>query len=728
MRRAAILLFVPTFAACAATSAAPNCPEPEVASGEAENKSAAAESTAKATEPSRITVDSGVHAFTVRDLLAMDRVGAPILSPDGSQVLFTLRSTDIVADRGWSDLYVVPTAGGEPRRLTSTAGAEVSPTWSRDGSHIYYLASTSGSMQVWALPVSGGAPVQVTALPLDVGAFSIAPTGDRLAVSMEVFVDCQDLKCTSERLEKAGKDLSSAQVYDELFVRHWDTWKDGRRSHLFVLPLAQHQASGSALDVTRGMNADVPGKPFGGSEDWSFSPDGKLIAFSARDVGREESWSTNFDIFLAATDGSAAPRKVTSGAKGSDAQPKFSTDGKHLYWLAMERPQYESDQWVLHRAEISGGSAGAPRKLSAAWDRSISEYVPLPGDTQAIVVAQDLGHKRIFALELDSGKATSLVGDGTFGHVDVRGDTMVFTRNDLTQPDDIYRATLSGGALTQLTSVNKERLAQIKFGKAEQFSFKGARGDTVYGWIVEPVDKQEGKSYPVAFLIHGGPQGSFSNNFHYRWNPQTYAGRGYAAIMIDFHGSTGYGQAFTDAIRDDWGGKPLEDLQKGLAHAATKYPWIDTKRACALGASYGGFMINWIAGKWPDGFRCLVNHDGIFDQRSMYYTTEELWFPEWEHGGPYYERQAAYEKHNPALFVKSWKTPMLVVQGGLDFRVPTEQGLATFTALQRRGIESRFMYFPNENHWVLRPNNSLKWHDTVEAWLAKHLDGDRGRP
>lgn len=285
-----------------------------------------------------------------------------------------------------------------------------------------------------------------------------------------------------------------------------------------------------------------------------------------------------------------------------------------------------------------------------------------------------------------------------------------------------------GSDLRQITRINADRLAAARLGEAEQFTFRGWNDDTVYAWIVKPVDFDSAKTYPVAFLIHGGPQGSFGNDFHYRWNPQTYAGSGYAAVMIDFHGSTGYGQEFTDAIRGDWGGKPLEDLQKGLAAALERYAWMEGERICALGASYGGYMINWIAGNWPDRFRCLVNHDGVFDQRMMYYATEELWFPEWEHGGVYWRNPEGYEKHNPALHVDEWRTPMLVIHGSADFRVPLEQGIGAFTALQRQGIPSLFLHFPDENHWVLKPHNSIQWHETVLRWLNEWTKQDTSSP
>ncbi|MGH8203114.1 MAG: S9 family peptidase, partial [Steroidobacteraceae bacterium] len=291
---------------------------------------------------------------------------------------------------------------------------------------------------------------------------------------------------------------------------------------------------------------------------------------------------------------------------------------------------------------------------------------------------------------------------------------------ELSAPADLF--LLDKGAPSRpLTRVNAERLAAIRFGAAEQFAFEGAGGAKVYGYAIKPWNHEEGRRYPIAFIVHGGPQSSFANTWSYRWNPQVFAGAGYGAVFIDFHGSTGYGQAFTDAISRDWGGKPLEDLRKGLAAALEKYPWLDGDRACALGGSYGGYMVNWIAGNWPDGFRCLVNHAGLFDHRSMYYTTEELWFPEWDHGGPYYENPEGHEKSNPARLVTDWKTPTLVIHGALDYRVPDTQGLATFTALQRRGIESRLLYFPDENHWILKPANSRQWHAEVLAWLDRYL-------
>jgi dipeptidyl aminopeptidase/acylaminoacyl peptidase len=667
--------------------------------------------------------DTSPHPFGVLDMLAMDRLSDPQVESrlDGKgNVVFVRRVTDMVANRGRTDLWRVALTGGEPVRLTDHAESDDSPRIAKDGT-IYFLSSRSGDTQVWKLPSTGGDAVQVTALPLPVGSLAVSPDGTTLAFAIEVFVDCAPadpaapsvLECTKSRLAAEEASPSTGTVYDRMFVRHWDTWLDGRRSHLFTMPAA----GGAPVDVTQGLDADVPSKPFGGSEEFAFSPDGKTIVFGAREAGNAEPWSTNFDLYSVATDGSGERKNLTASNPAWDSHPRFTADGKTLVYKAMKRPGYEADRFHLVAMAWPDGTA---RAVTDAWDRSVDELVLAPDGKTAYVTADDLGHKPIFAIDLATGAATKVTGNGSTGSPILAGEELVYLRDDLRAPAELFRVARTGGEPTAITTINTTKVAAAQMGTPEQFSFTGANGDTVYGWVVQPVDFDPTKKYPLAMLIHGGPQGSFGDHFHYRWNPQAYAGAGYASLMIDFHGSTGYGQAFTDGINDDWGGKPLKDLQLGLAAALAKYTWIDGSRSCALGASYGGFMINWIAGNWPDGFDCLVNHDGLFDMRSMYYATEELWFPEWEHRGTQYDKPKRYEVFNPANFVTKWKTPMLVIHGALDYRVPDTQGLSTFTALQRRGIESRYLHFPNENHWVLKPANSVQWHETVLAWLAKH--------
>jgi len=653
------------------------------------------------------------HPFDAHDLWAMDRISDPQVSPDGAWIVFGVSSLDEAANRRRSDLWIVSSSGGDPRPLTTHPASEFNARWAPDGSGVFFLSTRSGTSQVWWISASGGEARPVTDLPLDVGSMAVSPDGSRLAVSMEVFIDCPTLACTMDRLGERESRAASGIVYDRLFIRHWDTWEDGRRSHLFVVPV---EGEGEPVDVMRGMDADAPSLPFGGPEEYAFTPDGRGVVFTARTAGREEPWSTDFDLFLAPINGSLEPELLTTENRAWDTGPVFSPDGATLAYLAMEREGFEADRFRIILRDWPGGGE---RVLTQDWDRSVGSMTFAPDGRTLLVTAQNLGNTSLFSVDVASGRVTELIHEGTVHSPSYAGNRLVFGLDHLRSPVELYSSRTDGSDLRALTRINEKRLAAIAFGEPEQMTFPGPGGDQVYAWLVKPVDFDPGKRYPVAFIIHGGPQGSSSNNFHYRWNPQVYAGAGYAALMVDFHGSTGYGQAFSDAIRGDWGGEPLEDLKMGLAAALERHPWMDGDRACALGASYGGYMINWIAGNWSDGFRCLVSHDGVFDQRMMYFGTEELWFPEWEHGGTYWESPEGYERHNPALHVDKWQTPMLVVQGGQDFRVPIEQGIGAFTALQRKGIPSRFLYFPEENHWVLSPANGILWHETVLAWLAQ---------
>lgn len=657
------------------------------------------------------------HPFNVRDLVAMDQLSEPAVSPDGSRIVVIVSALDLEANRRRADLWILRADGSDLRRLTKDPASNTSAAWHRDGRRVFFRSSRSGNSQVWQIDTTSGQETQVTSLPLDVGAFRLSPDGSALVVSLAVFVDCDTLACTADRLAAGEKTKASGQIYDRLFVRHWDKWSDGRRAHLFVVPAA----GGTPVDVMKGMDADAPSKPFGGADEFTFTPDGSGVVFTARDAGREEAWSTNLDVFFAPADGRTPPRNLTAGNRATDTSPSFSPDGKMLAYASMQRPTCEADRL---RLIVRAWPNGAERVVTEHWDRSVGEITWAPDGKTIYTTTDNLGQKSLFAIDVASGTVRTVVKEGHIASPVVAGERVAFLLDHLRSPAELYSVRPDGTDQKALTKVNADRLADVKVGEPEQFTFKGAGGDTVYAWVVKPIDFDPAKTYPIAFLIHGGPQSSFSNDFHYRWNPQIYAAAGYAAVMVDFHGSTGYGQAFTDAIRDDWGGKPLVDLQKGLDAALTKYPWLDGSRAAALGASYGGFMINWIAGNWPDRFRCLVSHDGNLDERFAYYATEELWFPEWEHGGTPWDNPAGYSKHNPVDHVAKWKTPMLVVHGGRDYRIAYAEGLATFTALQRRGIPSKLLFFPDENHWVLKPANSILWHDTVLAWLDQWTKGE----
>lgn len=662
------------------------------------------------------------RGFTVEDMVNMERVGAPVLAPDASRVVYTVRTTNLDKNRGNTQLWMLDLRAAKPvpQRLTQSEASSTDPEWSPKGDAIYFLSSRSGSQQVWRLPLTGGEAVRVTDFPVDVDNFRLSPQGDRLAFSLAVFRDCADLACTKARLDARGKNKASGRVYDRLFVRHWDTWGDGRNAVLYSAPIdASGKVSAAPVSLSGTLDGDVPSKPFGDHDEYHFSPDGQSVVFAARIAGKTEAWSTNFDVYQVPAAG-GAPRNLSADNPAWDSKPIYSPDGRTLAWLAMDRPGFEADRFHLVLMDVS---TGKKRTVAGDWDRSIADYTWSPDGKQLLATADDVGQHRLFAIDATSGKVSALTGNGAVHGFDVRHDTIVMAHADLASGAQLYKQKLGAapGQAVQLTWNNAQALADVRMGEYEQFSFKGANGDTVYGYVTKPWNAEAGKKYPVAFLVHGGPQGSFGNAWGYRWNPQVYAGAGYATVFIDFHGSTGYGQKFTDAISGDWGGKPLQDLKLGLAAAAQRFPWLDTQRSCALGASYGGYMMNWIQGNWPDGFRCIVNHDGVFDTRGMAYSTEEIWFTEWENGGSYFNVPQNHEKFNPVNLVAQWKTPMLVVQGDQDFRIPTAQGLGTFTALQRRGIPSKLLMFPDENHWVLKPANSLLWHHTVLDWLDTYL-------
>jgi dipeptidyl aminopeptidase/acylaminoacyl peptidase len=659
----------------------------------------------------------GARAFNVQDLVRLQRISDPAIAPDGKRLAFTLRTTDMEANKGRTGIWVLDTGkrGAVPRRVTDLAANASSAQWSADGKFIYYQSNRSGSMQVWRV-APGSEAVQVTNLPLDVGSFRVSPKADRVLVSVDVFLDCSDLECTKQRLDATRKSPASGVLYTELFVRHWDTWSDGRRSQIFALSLdGDGAARGTPVNLCGGIVGDVPSKPFGGKEDYAISPDGSQVAFSVRAAGAGEPWSTHFDIYLVPAAG-GAPRNLTADNTAWDGQPAFSPDGTQLAYVATDRPGFEADRFHLVLLDLK---TGTKRPLTQAWDRSIGSFAWGHDGKTLYATTEHLGQRPLWAIDAASGRASAITGAGQVEAFSIGAKMAFYTASTLGSPADLYAVGFGGGKTTQLTHVNQDALASIALGGYEQFSFPGWNGETVFGYVVQPPNFKRDQKYPVALVVHGGPQGSLANIWHWRWNAQAFAGAGYGVVMIDFHGSEGYGQAFTDSISGDWGGKPLEDLKLGVAAALKQYPWLDGDHMCALGGSYGGYMMNWIAGQWPDRFKCLVSHDGIFDNRSMYYSTEELWFPEHEFGAPEYQNPAAYAQHNPLDYVSRWKTPTLVIQGGLDYRVPETQGLSVFTALQRRGVPSELLYFPGENHWVLKPGDSIQWYDTVIGWLNR---------
>ena len=671
---------------------------------------------------------AATHGFDVRDMVKLDRYSSPTLSPNGRKLVFAKRVIDDKLEKASTSLWIEDLFARDaapPVRFTPDGWNVNSPAFSPDGETVYFLSAKSGSSQLYAMPAAGGAPVQLTAFDADVDTFEISPDGKRVAFSAGAFADCKaDLACTKKKVDEAGKAKSSGKIFDQMFIRHWDTWNDGRLNRVFVatLPVAKAKAKTVAATTATLIGADVigdvPSKPFGDSSEYAWAPDGQSLVLSARKSDRTEPWSTNFDLYQVSADGTGMAKNLTAANQAWDTGPVFGADGRTLYYRAMKRPGFEADRFALMSMDLASGKS---QEIATQWDRS-ADGITLSEDGKTIyTTAQDVGDHSLFAIDIASGTAKKLVGDGSVSAFEIAGPTLAFARNTMKTGDQVFTTSLEGTPLREITPSAGEMAKDAAFGDFEQFSFRGWNNDTVHGYVVKPWNYQPGHKYPVAFLIHGGPQGSFGNGWSYRWNPQTYAGQGYAVVMIDFHGSTGYGQDFTDAISQHWGDRPLEDLQKGWTAAQQQYDFLDGDKACALGASYGGYMVYWMAGNWNKPWKCLVDHDGVFDNRMMGYSTEELWFSEWENGGTPYDNPKGYEKFNPVNHVKDWRVPMLVVHSQQDFRIPIEQGFAAFTALQRQGIESKLLTFPDENHWVLKPQNSILWHDTVNDWLKQHI-------
>ena len=660
---------------------------------------------------SLVPATAAARPMTATDMHMMHRLGAPEVSPDGRWAVFTISTTDLAANKRTNVLHLLDlrAKGAAPQPVK---GAEKGhdAVFASDGS-LWFLMDVGGQAQLFRMAI-GGAPVQVSNFKGDISGFKLAPSLDRLVLWADRDLKCADFACAGLPKKAAS---GSGLTYDELFIRHWDTWMEpGVRSRLFGFAIANGRVTGAGTPLTGALVGDTPSKPFGGGEEIAFSKDGRTLFFALREAGRMEPTSTNLDIFAVPADGSAPPTNLTDANDATDNLPAVSPDGRTLAYVAMARPGYESDRQVLMLRDLATGRV---RALTQSWDRSVASIAWSRDGRSLIVDAGDTLDNPLFRVDVASGAVTRLTGDGTAHNARPLPDgSVLFTLNSVHAPDDLYRVALRARP-AQLTNLNGALLRELDPVTFERFSFAGANNDRVWGMKVKPV-RAAGK-LPVAFVVHGGPQGSFGNGWSYRWNPRAFASPGYGVVSVDFHGSTGYGQAFTDSINRDWGGKPLEDLQKGLAHALARDPQLDGNRACALGASYGGYMMYWIAGKWPDRFNCLVAHNGVFDTRSMGFMTEELWFTEWENGGTPWDVPAEYERWNPLLHVDKWKTPTLVVIGDKDFRIPYPQGIAAFTALQRRGIPSRLLRFPDENHWVLKPKNSIQWYDEVFAWMDR---------
>ena len=666
-----------------------------------------------------LSSDAMARPMTETDLVMMKRLSAVAASPDGNMIAYQLRETDLAANKGKTDLYMLKlgTAGAQPVMFASKPDKnEHDPAFAPDGKSIYYISNQSGADQIWRYDIATTTTMQVSNFKADVSGFKISPDGQTFAVWGDIARDCMEFGCdTDGDTSKPGP--GTGRAYDQLMVRHWDQWETpGNYSRVFTVALGADGKlgpSGAAMDGT--LVGDAPTKPFGGGEEISWSADSSAVLFTLRLADADEAKSTNLDIYRSALR-AAIPVNLTANNAGMDTTPAASPDGKYLAWTSMARATYEADRLVVKLMDLKSGKVIA---LTDAWDRSVGALAWAADSKSLLVTAQDVLETPLFRVDL-KGKVTRMTERGNIAEaVPLKNGGVVYAINSIAGPSDLVHMDTKGRT-TRLTNVNADALATLDPVNYQMFNFAGANGDQVYGQIVKP-QGTKGK-LPVLLLVHGGPQGTFNNAWSYRWNPAVMAAQGYAVVSIDFHGSTGYGQKFTDSINKNWGGWPLEDLQKGMDAVGKIDTQLDTANACALGGSYGGYMMNWISGNWPDRFKCLVNHAGIFDLRAMAYETEELWFDQWDNGGPWTTRSDA-EQWNPVNHVAKWKTPTLVIHGEKDYRIPYAQSLAAFTALQQQGVESKLLVFPDENHWVLKPKNSIQWHRTVFDWVGKYLKG-----
>lgn len=680
-----------------------------------------------------------VQPMSAQDLVTLPRLGSATASADGRWAAYTVTTTDPETYQRRTEIRLRDLEGqtAEARSLPWQGDAS-GPAFGADGS-LYFLGHApqegdeQGHTQLWKVTINDagnfGQPLQVTDFAASIAGFELSRDGQRLVVWGAANRACTEFDCSDLPAPAPDPVAGSGRLYDTSvgFVRHWDQWETpGTYSRAFAYrlgPDGRIAGSGIPLDGPAGPDAfigDTPTQPFGGGEEIAWAADSSAVYFASRKSDAMEPRSTNIDIFRSDLS-TGTVENITDGNEATDTLPAPSPDGKWLAWAAMERPGYESDRLVVHLRDLATGET---RALTQDWDRSAGSLTWTPDSRFLMATAQDVLDTPAFRIDPQTGAVERLdLVEGNEAHignvVPLAGDRLLFTRDAVAHPAELYLASASGEA-ERLTDIAYSRVAALGEVKTERFNFAGAGGDTVWGLIHKPAWTDE--QLPAILYVHGGPQGTFNDSWSTRWNPRLVASQGYAVISVDFHGSTGYGQAFTDSINRDWGGKPLEDLQRGFAAAIADDPQIDGDRACAMGASYGGYMMNWIEGRWPDRFRCLVQHDGVFDARAMAFETEELWFDLWEHGGGFYfETPEEYERWNPVNHVSEWKTPMLVIAGEQDFRIPYTQGLAAFTALQMRGIPGQLLVFPDENHWVLKPRNSLQWHRTVFDWLERWL-------
>jgi dipeptidyl aminopeptidase/acylaminoacyl peptidase len=659
--------------------------------------------------------------FTFEDMMALKRIGSPQVSPDGKWVLFSAVDVDLQENKKTPHLWIVPLGGGEARQLTSYPAGEDRGRWSPDGKHILFVSSRGGSSQIWLVgfdSASGnlaGDPQKITSISTEADGAIWSPDGKTILFTSEVYPDCPDDACNKARDEQRTASKVKAMIFTRLFYRHWSSYTRFKRTHLFVMPAS----GGVAKDITPGDH-DVPPFSLGGQDLYAVSPDSQEVAFTSN-IDEVEAISTNNEIFVVPI-GGGTPKKLST-SPGSDSTPLYSPDGRYLAWRMQKRPGYEGDRF---RLVVYDRKSGQIHNLTENLDRWVENMVWSPDSKSVYFTSEDKGEAPIYRVDVDQAiAAPATLQEITRGANDdlaatPDGKTLVFTRMSIQAPNEVYKLTFGAKGAEKLSHLNDSVLSQVAMQPLEPFWFAGAGGARVQGFLVKPPGFDASRKYPVKFLIHGGPQGAWGDEWSYRWNAELLAADGYLVVMINPRGSTGYGQDFVDGVNGDWGGKPYQDLMKGLDYAESSYSFVDKQRECALGASYGGYMIDWILGH-SDRFKCLVSHDGMFNAESAYGSTEELWFNEWEFRGEPWTDRASYRKWSPHEYAINFKTPTLVVHGQLDYRLDVSEGFQLFTTLQRLKIPSKMLYFPDEGHWVLKPQNSQLWYKTVNAWVDTYI-------
>ncbi len=650
------------------------------------------------------------HAFTFYDMIKMKRLSQLTVSPDGRYLAFVVTQYNLKKNNHKTDVYLMDRQENSVSNLTAGLGSNFNPVFSPDGKYLYFLSTRTKKSEIYRYSLQEQKTEKISNLPVSVYNLKISPDGKFFVFSIEAYADESDPQKIAQRIEKEDKQLTSAMEFTELPIRHWDTWENHRWNHLYIMPVE----GGEVKDIMAGVEGNCPSKPFGGTEEFAISPDGKFIAYTTK-LGRDRMWTTNFDVYLYNVK-TGKTRNLTKDNPAWDRAAFFSPDGKYLYYLAMRIPKYEADRFRIMRYDLRSGKK---ENLTEDFQVNPSDIIITPDGKTIYFTGDKEGRIRIFALNTATKEVKEIYSQHTNKSINYVDNQLFFLQESFTSPAEIYRLDLADNSLNKLSHFNDSILAQVKFGQVEEFWFNDRDGIRVHGWIIKPVDFDPNKKYPLAFYIHGGPQGAWHDSFHYRWNLEIAPSHGYVMVAINFRGSTGYGDAFRLAISGHWGDRPYYDLMDGLAYVLKKYPFIDANRRGALGASYGGYMINYLMGKAPDQFDAFVCHDGLFDLTSMYYATEELWFPEFEMKGTPWQNPKMYHDFSPSTYVTRWQKPILIIHGGQDFRVPETQGFSAFTAAQRRGIPSKLLYFPDENHFVLKPANSEKWHHEVFAWLDK---------